>query len=276
MTAMLLKLFATTLTLAAAPANAESLKLWRLDCGTIAVNDLSIFSDTFGYRGQKKQLTDSCYLIQHGASYMLWDTGLPKALLGKAVSSDPMSPTLKVTLTDQLARLSVKPEQITIVGISHYHFDHTGQAAEFPKAKLMIGAADWEALRANPPPFGAEAALLAPWMQEGSPHEEVSGDRDVFGDGSVTMLSMPGHTPGSYALLVRLTRTAPVLLSGDVVHFEEQLANNYVPPSNTDRAETLASMDRLRTISTTLKATLVVQHDAGDISKLPPFPAAAE
>lgn len=120
------------------------------------------------------------------------------------------------------------------------------------------------------------AALLAPWIQEGSPHEEVSGDRDVFGDGSVTMLSMPGHTPGSYALLVRLTRAAPVLLSGDVVHFEEQLANNYVPPFNTDRAETLASMDRLRTISTTLKATLVVQHDAGDISKLPPFPAAAE
>ena len=144
------------------------------------------------------------------------------------------------------------------------------------KAKLTIGAADLAALRTTPVPFGAEAALVAPWLKGGAPVEPVNGDKDVFGDASVTMLSMPGHTLGSAALLVRLAKTGPVLLSGDVVHFEEQLDRNRVPPFNTDRAASLASMDRLRGIVATLKPILVVQHDADDIGKLPAFPAAAE
>ena len=54
---------------------------------------------------------------------------------------------------------------------------------------------------------------------------------------------------GAIALLVRLAEKGPVLLSGDTVHFEEQFANDGVPPFNTDRAETLASMDRLTGIA---------------------------
>jgi glyoxylase-like metal-dependent hydrolase (beta-lactamase superfamily II) len=118
--------------------------------------------------------------------------------------------------------------------------------------------------------------LLAPWLKGGASVEEVTGDKDIYGDGSVTMLSMPGHTPGSYALLVRLKEKGPVLLSGDVVHFEEQFKANGVPGFNTDRAESLASMDRMQRIAKTLKATLVVQHDANDIAKLPAFPQSAE
>ena len=90
------------------------------------------------------------------------------------------------------------------------------------------------------------------------------------------MLTMPGHTPGSYALLVKLAKTGPVLLSGDIVHFEEQFKNDGVPPFNTDRAQSLASMDRLARMAKSLKAILVVQHDANDIKKLPTFPKAAE
>ena len=63
---------------------------------------------------------------------MLWDTGLPGALVGRADRrpGDPRS--LRARIVDQLARIGVRPEQVTIVGISHYHFDHTGQAADFP------------------------------------------------------------------------------------------------------------------------------------------------
>jgi glyoxylase-like metal-dependent hydrolase (beta-lactamase superfamily II) len=105
--------------------------------------------------------------------------------------------------------------------------------------------------------------------------DPVSGDRDVFGDGSVTMLAMPGHTKGETALLVKLPQSGPVLLSGDVVHFEEQIGNNGVPPFNIDRAESLASMERMNRIAKQLNAKLVVQHDADDIGKLPAFPASA-
>jgi glyoxylase-like metal-dependent hydrolase (beta-lactamase superfamily II) len=271
-------LAATSMAVATADAApAVQVKLWRLDCGTIQVNDLSLFTDVFEYSGVKRTLTDSCYLIQHGADYMLWDTGLPAGLKGAALSNDaPLSPTLTHTIAEQLASLGVKPAQIAMVGISHYHFDHVGQAAEFPQAKLLIGKADFEALKMEPAPFGADPALLAHWLKDGAPAEQVSGDKDIYGDGSVTMLSMPGHTPGSYALLVRLKGMGPLLLSGDVVHFEEQFKSNNVPGFNTNRADSLASMDRLEHMAKVLKATLVVQHDANDIKKLPAFPKSAE
>ncbi|MBN9243210.1 MAG: N-acyl homoserine lactonase family protein [Mesorhizobium sp.] len=269
-------LAAAALSFATAPAFAADVELWRLDCGKVVVNDLSLFSDTFAYGGQKRTLTDSCYLIRHGTDYMLWDTGLSKTLLHAGTPADaPMAPTLERTVTDQLQEIGVAPDRIATIGISHYHFDHTGQAADFPKARLLIGKADFEALKSAPAPFGAEPALLEPWLNGKAPVEEVSGDKDVFGDGSVIMLSAPGHTPGSHALLVRLAEKGPVLLSGDTVHFEQQFANHGVPPFNTDRAETLASMERLQGIAATLKATLVIQHDADDIAKLPAFPASA-
>ncbi len=131
-------------------------------------------------------------------------------------------------------------------------------------------------MKSDPLPFGAAPDLLKPWLKDGSPVEPVVGDKDVYGDGSVVMLSMPGHTPGSYALLVHLAKTGPVLLSGDIVHFEEQFKNDGVPPFNTDRSQSLASMDRLHHMAKTLNAILVVQHDAEDVKKLPVFPKSAE
>jgi glyoxylase-like metal-dependent hydrolase (beta-lactamase superfamily II) len=278
----LMKLATFFLTLACAlgaaqAAHAAEVKLWRLDCGTIKVKDLSVFSDTYQYAGKQRTLTDSCYVIQHDQDYMIWDTGLPAGLLNAPLDATaPMQPTLAATVPQQLEKIGVKPEAVSMVGISHYHFDHVGQAADFPKAKLLMGKLDLDAMKSDPLPFGAMPDLLKPWLKDGGAVEAVSGDKDVFGDGSVTMLTMPGHTPGSYALLVKLAKTGPVLLSGDIVHFEEQFKNDGVPPFNTDRAQSLASMDRLARMAKSLKATLVVQHDANDIKKLPTFPKAAE
>ena len=201
--------FATLVTATTSTDAAENaaVKLWRLDCGTIQVNDLSLFSDAFDYQGRKLTLTDSCYLIAHGKDYMLWDTGLPAKLLKAPLAADaPMAPTLDRTLAEQLQAIGVTPAEIAIVGISHYHFDHLGQAADFPQARLMIGKADLDAMKMEPAPFGAEPDLVAPWLKGQSPLEPVIGDKDIYGDGSVIMLATPGHAPGSYALLVRLAR----------------------------------------------------------------------
>jgi glyoxylase-like metal-dependent hydrolase (beta-lactamase superfamily II) len=223
------------------------------------------------------RIVASCYLIKHGDQYMLWDTGLPAATKGAPINAkDTFSVSLARTLPEELADIGVKPEQITIVGISHYHFDHLGQAASFPKAELLIGAGDWAALKKNPPPFGLDPTLAAPWISGGGAVDPVSGDRDVFGDGSVTMIDAPGHTPGHHALLVRLGHMGPVLLSGDVAHFHENYETNGVPGFNTDRVDTIASLDRFKGLARNLGATVIIQHDARDVAKLPTFPEAAE
>jgi glyoxylase-like metal-dependent hydrolase (beta-lactamase superfamily II) len=260
---------------AALASDPPSIAIWRLDCGEIQMNDASPLSDTGAYAGQARRLTDSCYLIQHDRDLLLWDAGLPLSLKGKPTNKDPISPTLSIDLTSQLAKIGFRPADVSKLGVSHYHFDHVGQAANFPTATLLIGARDWAALHADPLPFGADRALLGPWIDGTSKVDPIDGDRDIFGDGSVVILSMPGHTPGSQALLVRLPKSGPVLLSGDVVHLEAQWQLGAVPSWNTERADSLASMDRLRKTATTLGANIIVQHDPADISKLAAFPAAS-
>ncbi len=103
----------------------------------------------------------------------------------------------------------------------------------------------------------------------------IAGRCDVFGDGSVVVLRAPGHTPGHNTLLVRLKDKAPVLLSGDLVHFRENYETGGLPSFNFDRAQTVGSIDRFKKLATNLKATVIIQHDIRDIERLPAFPAAA-
>lgn len=268
--------FLTWLALTAmqAPPGGETgpeLALWRLDCGEIHVSDLDIFSDAWLYEGQEKTLTDSCYLIRHGDRYLLWDTGLPGELAGSSAESGPFRMSLRERIRDQLARIGVRPEQVNFVGISHYHDDHIGQAADFPGATLLIGAPDWEAIQGRP----ETAARFRPWIEGGAAVQPVARDHDVFGDGSVVMLNMPGHTPGHHALLVRLRGRSPLLLTGDLYHFTEQVRNAGVPSFNTDRGDTLASFARFLAIADSLDAEIVIQHEPNDIRRLPAFPEAA-
>jgi glyoxylase-like metal-dependent hydrolase (beta-lactamase superfamily II) len=245
-----------------APAPPAEVELWRLPCGALNGADFSWFSDTHRYDGQKRDLVVSCYLIRHGDQYLIWDTGLNEKALGDAKP-----------LGVQLAQIGVKPEQIRYIGISHRHADHTGQAAAFPGATLLIGAEDLETLKASTD-AGDRAGLL-PWLTGTAKAEPVKGDRDIFGDGSVMMLNMPGHTAGHHSLLVRLKDKGWVLLSGDQFHARESYEHDQVPRFNVDRADTLASIARFKEIATNLHATVIVQHEVLDVSKLPYFPEGA-
>ena len=258
---------------APAPAPAPALSLWRLDCGEVDFTDFNAcFSDTSEYPAGPKRLVSSCYLIRHGDRYMLWDTGLPGAIVGHPARTPQLTASLRSRIVDQLARIGVTPAQVAILGISHYHFDHTGQAADFPHARLLMGPGDLAALRGNEP--GIERAPLAHWLTGGGQVTEARGDHDVFGDGSVVMMSLPGHTPGHRGLLVRLA-SGPVLLSGDTYHFAEQVSRRGVPPFSTSRAESLASMDRFDRLGRNLRARVIIQHEPADVAKLPAFPASA-
>ncbi len=136
---------------------------------------------------------------------------------------------------------------------------------------MLIGKKDFDVVKTRE----QLKPRFAPWLTGGAKVEEVTSDKDVFGDGRVTILTLPGHTPGHSGLLVRLA-SGPVLLSGDQYHFAEQVANRGVPTFNTDRADTLASHDRFDRLAKNIGARVIIQHEPRDIPKLPPFPRAAE
>jgi glyoxylase-like metal-dependent hydrolase (beta-lactamase superfamily II) len=254
----------------AAVPKAATVTLARLDCGRILIKDFdAFFSDRPGlYPKGPREITDSCYLIRHGDQQMVWDTGLSAGLKGKSQDLGPLVIHLDTTLAEQLAAGGLKPSDIDIVGISHMHTDHTGQAAEFPTAKLLIGKQDFEKTAGKDDPFG-------PWRGSGKPVTLVTADHDVFGDGSVVALHLPGHTPDHLALLVKLA-SGPVLLAGDLYHSTMARERRGVPPFNTSRAETLASMDRFEKMAKETGAKVIIQHEPADIAKLPAFPAAAK
>jgi glyoxylase-like metal-dependent hydrolase (beta-lactamase superfamily II) len=255
------------------PVPPPLVEMWRLDCGNFTFTDYNaFFSDTSEYPSGPKDLVGSCYLIRHGTDYMLWDTGIPAGVARQPIQTPAIRATLRATIVAQLARINVRPEQVTTVGISHYHFDHTGQAASFPHARLLMGAGDLAALRGTDP--GVEREPLAHWLTGGGQVVEARGDHDVYGDGKVMMMNLPGHTPGHRALLVRLA-SQNVILSGDMYHFTEQVQRRGVPPFNTSRAETLASMDRFDRLGRNLRANVIIQHEPADVAKLPAFPASA-
>jgi len=67
-----------------------------------------------------------------------------------------------------------------------------------------------------------------------------------------------------------------VVITGDAAHFRENYDSDGVPAFNFDRAQTVASLERLKKIAANLKATVIIQHDARDVDKLPAFPASAK
>ena len=261
---------------ASAAAAAPKVTLSRIDCGTEPERPRSFFSDTYEFGDEPVRLVDSCYLIRHGDDYLLWEAG----------TRPGEGPARYEPLTRVLARAGVPLDRIRFLGISHFHSDHTAQAADFARATLLIGKADWDVLSAQAPPadrgndlqaFENWRAPFSPWIHGGGTVKALMADEDVFGDRTVTMLAMPGHTPGHFVLLVRLERSGPVLLSGDLAHFRENYEDNGVPPTwGFNRAASLASLDRFKRIAANLHATVVIQHDARDIPKVPAFPAAAE
>jgi N-acyl homoserine lactone hydrolase len=260
-------LLASVFTVFSAWAQAPAeVTLTRLDCGN-GFNDQRRFSDSFAYSNPSVPFTFSCYVIKHGSDYMVWDTGYLPGSTPSATNKP---------IAELLAQINVKPDQVKFVGISHFHADHSGQLAPFANATLLIGKGDWDGINANPPMAGANVAGFKEWM--GATTRKVkplTADEDVFGDGSVLIFRTPGHTPGHTAVLVRLKEKGPVVLLGDAVHFHENYESNGVPGFNYDRAQTIASLERIKAIERNLKATVIIQHDPRDIGKLPAFPNAA-
>src|SRR5258708_5198332 len=194
----------------AASAGVE--RLYVLDCGQNIGKDQSRWSPGVN-EGKAIEFSDNCYLIRHAKGLLLWDTGIPDAVAampdGMVVANGAITQRRAKTLAAQLVEIGVKPADIAYVGVSHTHGDHVGNLALFPSSTILIQGAEYEWAMTQP---------VKPAFAATQPIEKLTGDRDVFGDGSVMILSPPGHTPGHQSLLVVLAKSGPVLLSGDALH----------------------------------------------------------
>lgn len=261
---------------AAAPA--IPVKLYALNCGHIHTDNAAGFSDEHVYDGEARELVDPCYLIRHPAGDLLWDTGLPAGLkdMPEGMVSGPFKLTLSATLPAQLEALGLTPADIEYVSISHSHFDHVGNLNLFAGSTWIVDKdeRDWM-FRDEARKDGAFATYD---RMETAKTELIEGDatRDVFGDGSVVIHQTPGHTPGHTSLLVRLPGYGPALLSGDLYHLKEAREKRTVPEGNTDRDQTLASMDLIEELARANGAKVIRQHVPDDFASMPAFPMAAE
>src|SRR5712664_4818752 len=248
-------------------ADAEVQRLYVLDCGQNVGKDQSRWSPGVN-EGKAIEFSDNCYLIRHDKGLLLWDTGVPDAVAampdGMVVANGAITFRRAKTLAAQLAELGVKLADVTYLAVSHTHGDHVGNVALFPSSTVLIQGAEYDWAMAQPvkPDFAAT-----------QPIEKVTGDRDVFGDRSVMILSTPGHTPGHQSLLVILAKSGPILLSGDAVHFRDNWENRRVPSMNINREQTLASMQRIASVLETRKAQLWINHDKAQSAQLRYAPA---
>src|SRR5712692_8809492 len=251
---------AWTAVLAGAAAGLE--RLYVLDCGQNTGKDQSRWSPGVN-EGKPIEFSDNCYLIRHAKGLLLWDTGIADAVAampnGKVVGNGAITQRRAKTLAAQLAEIGVKPADVTYLAVSHTHGDHVGNVALFPSSTILIQGAeyDWAMTQPAKPVFAPTQTI-----------EKLTGDRDVFGDGSVMILSTPGHTPGHQSLLVLLPKTGAIVLSGDAVHFRDNWEQRRVPAMNVNREQTLASMQRIASILEARKAQLWINHDKTQSAQL--------
>lgn len=265
------------ITFVASPSRAAvDIKMYRLDCGNITLADKTVLSDRGLYKGQSHDIVVSCYLINHGKDWLLWDAGLPKKYLSPTRAEGDVTAQLDRTVVDQIADLGLRPEDITHVAVSHAHFDHAGQLADFPKAVLMIQRAELEAMAdtKKAAAHGMEADLFSTHIVKNQLKRVrvLDGDVDLFGDGTLKTIHTPGHTPGSMALLVNLKHAGRYVLSGDQWHTAENRARQQVPIWNYDHAQTIASGKKLDAVLAQAHATLVIEHEPADNGNLPRAP----
>jgi N-acyl homoserine lactone hydrolase len=237
-------------------------RLYVLDAGIAIAPDRSVYTPGH-WQGEPVTLSCNAYLIRRRDQWILWDTGIDEALSdepdGRIIAHN-IRGIVTSPISAQLAEIGLVPAEIGTVILSHGHFDHIGNAGLFGHASWYMQRREHDAMFGpDYEKYGYEPSLYQGLRQSGM--VLMDGDLDLFGDGSVRVISTPGHTPGHCSLLVRLAETGPVLLSGDVAHDSYNMVHRCVPTMNASRDDTLRSMDRVAAIVREEHASLWINHD---------------
>ncbi|MDP5092971.1 MAG: N-acyl homoserine lactonase family protein [Polaribacter sp.] len=241
-------------------------KIYQLVGGSILVKKLEVFSQDTTYTGQSKQFTDAYYVISHPKGNLMWDAGLPEQLVMPEPYDEP-SGVYRIqrpdSLVNQLKSIGFKVEDFNYFAMSHSHFDHTGHANYMKKATWIVQENEYNSV------LGDSLAQKDTSVSALTNVKKINGDYDVFGDGTVIIKYTPGHTVGHQSLYVEVSGLEkPVLLTGDLYHFEENRANKGVPSFNYDVKKTLESMAIFEAFAKEKNAEVIIQHSPKDFEKL--------
>ena len=253
------------------PPAVRSIRLYVFDCGTIHV------ADTMRYELKREEVTTSdlsvpCFLIAHPKGTLMWDVGaVPDAewmptgskLTHRLSLPDGQSRDIDITnsLGSQLRAIGYSPATIRFLALSHYHYDHTANAAAFAGSTWLVRKIERDAMFSVPAPGTTRPETYA--ALNGAKTVLIdTDDYDVFGDGSVVIKSAPGHTPGHQMLFLRLPRTGPVLLSGDLYHFPQERTLSRFPVFEFDKEQTRRTRVAVEAFLKSTGAQLWIQHDA--------------
>ncbi len=221
----------------------------------------------------EQEFIGTSYLIRHPKGTVMWDTGIPDSIAeiegGVSVVNGTIQWFVPKTLKSQLDEIGVEPATIDYLALSHIHADHIGNVSYFNNAALLVQEAEYNTLPALSKEMestGLDMSVYA-YLESHQSVTRLNGNYDLFGDGSVIIVSAPGHTPGHQVLFVDLPETGPVILGGDFYLTQKERQNAV--------ASSLIS-DEKRLIENLLKRTkadLWLCHDKEQSERIAHAPA---
>jgi N-acyl homoserine lactone hydrolase len=254
----------------------NSLRLYVFEAGSIKGLDPKLFNFT---REELKEVdfVNTAYLIVHPKGTVMFDTGaVPDSHFkadGAPVTEGIMSATKP--LIPQLKAAGYSPADVNYLVMSHYHSDHTANANDFASATWIVQKAERDFMFADKP-----QGIIQPTHYSALKNAKTTvlnnEDRDIFGDGSVVVMSTPGHTPGHQVLFVKLPKRGPVVLGGDLYHYPEERTTGRIPTFEFNADQSKASRAKVEALLKQNKAELWIEHDMATHAKLPKAPAFIE
>jgi N-acyl homoserine lactone hydrolase len=258
------------------PPAPKSVRLYVFDCGTIK----GLSPALFNFKDSEVKATEfvvPCYLVVHPKGTLMWDVGLIPDSAFKPDGSPVTQGTGTImsatkTLKSQLAAIGYKPADLTYLALSHYHSDHTGNANDFAGSTWLVRQEERDAMFTEKP-AGIIATATFSALKNAKTTIIKTDEYDVFGDGTVIIKSAPGHTPGHQVLFLKLAKTGPLLVAGDLYHYPEERTTGKVPTFEFNKEQSLASRAAIEDFLKKTKAQMWIEHDAATFAKLKKAPA---
>jgi N-acyl homoserine lactone hydrolase len=246
-------------------------RLYMFDCGLLKSRDPKPLLD------HGVTLTDMsvvAYLIVHPRGTLLYDSCVIPDELVKPGGTTEARATVHKSLTGQLAEIGYKPTDITYLALSHNHYDHSANANRFAGSTWLVAKAERDFMFPEKPQAKENTAAPRFSALKNSKTKMLDGDYDVFGDGTVILVATPGHTPGHQSLFVKLAKTGPVVLSGDLYHYPSELTDRaFNPYGGPVSAAENASRTKMDAFMKAKGAELWIGHDLELFGRLKKSPA---